>query len=363
MWRKLTLSEPSVLILDDDDKWTAIHEQWLTQAGLKCYATQNAEEAIDIGINYPSIKFALIDEILFIPPIPQNESEAELQDWQGSDVIKEIIKKRADIKVVIITSAPIRKSKKTNGNGGFLIDVLIREESRLRRQSGVIDLIHKQEIDENPDLIYGYLIKQIQHSQKQAATKEVRPKVLLGIGLSQDTLEKNEKLYHHNYWMESLENPISLRDFVRESQDSECSFPEVVTKVLPELQKAATEKIIFIQTPISKKLDPCFGIKANSQSFQIIEFLAQQTEQGKDVMIHEGDYQYSQRAKRKMKEPAPKSSSLKVAIHRLSKYLEQLNVGPGNKLFTFEQGGYRPSFETGIVLYFSDLIKYHHRQT
>jgi hypothetical protein len=46
-----------------------------------------------------SIKFALIDEILFVPPVPIDGNQRELQRWQGSGVIDEINNLRRDIQL------------------------------------------------------------------------------------------------------------------------------------------------------------------------------------------------------------------------------------------------------------------------
>lgn len=62
------MADLSTLILDDDELWLTQHERRLTQAGFKCRSTQLAKEVIDIVKTDPSIKFALIDEILFVTP-------------------------------------------------------------------------------------------------------------------------------------------------------------------------------------------------------------------------------------------------------------------------------------------------------
>lgn len=64
------MSNSSILILDDDERWVALHERRLRGAGLECRSTLSADEAIKIIQSDKSIEFALIDEILYVPPIP-----------------------------------------------------------------------------------------------------------------------------------------------------------------------------------------------------------------------------------------------------------------------------------------------------
>ncbi len=86
--------------------WLARHERRLSQAGFKCRSTQLAKEAIEIGKTDFSVKFALIDEILYVPPLPVDKTQCELQRWQGSGVIREIAALRSDIQFIVVTSAP-----------------------------------------------------------------------------------------------------------------------------------------------------------------------------------------------------------------------------------------------------------------
>jgi hypothetical protein len=109
---------------------------------------------IAFGKSQTSIKFALIDEILFVPPVPSDISQAELQRWQGSGVIREITNLRRDIQFIIVTSAPQLRS---HGD----LQLFTRETSKLRRQTNVIDIIHKQDIEADPDREYRWLIEDI----------------------------------------------------------------------------------------------------------------------------------------------------------------------------------------------------------
>jgi hypothetical protein len=76
------MSNHPVLILDDDERWLALHERRLKNAGINYYGTQHSTTAIEFA-KKNDIKIALIDEVLFVPPV-FNEQEGELQHWQGS---------------------------------------------------------------------------------------------------------------------------------------------------------------------------------------------------------------------------------------------------------------------------------------
>ncbi|MEL6779878.1 MAG: TIR domain-containing protein [Cyanobacteria bacterium J06597_16] len=141
---------PTVLILDDDKLWLSRHKKQLNEAGFKTYATERSKDAIKTLKTDPSIKFALIDEILYVPPLPPNEEDRELQSTQGLGVVREINEQDLDVRVIIVTSAPYSR-----GDGTRLFR---RETAALRRHAGVIDVIHKIDISENPEESYHWLI-------------------------------------------------------------------------------------------------------------------------------------------------------------------------------------------------------------
>jgi hypothetical protein len=351
------MADPAVLVLDDEEMWLAFHERRLTQAGLSFRSTQLAKEAIDIAKAFLSIKFALIDEILFVPPVP-------VQRWQGSGVIREIMSHRADIQFIVVTSAPQIKSEGNN-------QVFRQETAKLRRQRGVIDIIHKQDIEEDAEGTYGWLMDLLKRPQFAVSAEALKPRVLIGIGVPAEILEGAR---HKR-----------LRTCLKDLGSSEFEVDAAVEKFLAKLP--AIEKTLFIETPGSKKFDRCTQIKPNSQTFQILELLAQRSEQRIEVIIREQDYQYSPRRSSGGIDPSSKldqqsvqdfafgygedgrrrlqsgvqiegqseqNSRLKVAIHRLSQQLDKLNIGPARHLFSFEQNGYRPTFDIGIVLYRTD---------
>lgn len=142
---------PTVLILEDDELWLSQHERRLREGGFKCHATQYAEEAIRIAKMDSSVKFALIDEILFVPPIPIETQHRQLQRWQGSGVIREAMLLRPDLKFIFVTSAPEQRSEGKS-------QLFRREVNRLKSLPGVIGVVHQQDIQENPGTIYNRLI-------------------------------------------------------------------------------------------------------------------------------------------------------------------------------------------------------------
>ncbi len=360
------MTQTSILILDDDEKWLALHERRLTQADLSYFATQEAGKAIDWGKSKEAIKFALIDEILYVPPIPLNEEEGELQRWQGSGVIREITNLRSDIQFIVVTSAPQKRS-----DGDNLL--FSKETAKLRRQRGVIDVVHKHNIDMDPDAEYEWILELIERSSSPSTSDNIKPRVLVGLGFDKETFAAMQEQTGRK---KSSRLPLSVMFKSYEVYDVSGKI-----KTIGNLLQRATEKRIFIEAPGSKKLDRT-RISSTSQSFQILEFLATRSELGKDILIREKDYDYQPRqsshddidtsvdphsiqdfafdygeGKKQLRsgvqiESRKRSTSrLKTAIHRLKKSLATANVGAPKTLFTAEHGAYRPSFEIGIILY------------
>lgn len=389
------MTKPTVLILDDDELWLARHERRLTIAGFKCRSTLLAKEAINWGKSDSSIKFALIDEILYVPPIPFDEKQRELQRWQGSGVIREITQLRSDIQFIVVTSAPQLLSK--NDNKSFS-----RETARLRRQRGVIDVIHKQDIEYDPDSEYQWLLQYFDQPLLTVDHPSIMPRVLIGLGFSQTEYEA---------MMEQIKrkksNYIPLSAF-REKGN--------IRRILTGFLQGAKEKCVFIETPGSKKLDRT-EIKSNTQSFKILELLAKKSELQEDIIISQNEYKYSPRSSRshdialnfsknlvndvfsdnsddlnlaeqekmnfqaeqdfafeykdgtkglrtgvqlEMRSSIATSSPLKVEIKRLKEKLARVNVASPQTLFTTEQGSYRPNFKLGIILYQVKITKRRH---
>jgi hypothetical protein len=357
------MPKPSILILDDDEMWLARHERRLTQAGFRCFATQKAKEAIDLGKSESSIKFALVDEILFVPPVPIDETQRELQRWQGSGVIREITNLRRDLQFIVITSAPQLRSQGE-------LPLFTRETSKLRRQTNVIDVMHKQDIDANPDHEYHWLINDIL-SQPIASTAEYQnlmPRVLFGLGFDPTIFAAMAEQIDRQ-----RTSHLPLAPFLKKLTSPARFIQELITK--------SPTQTIFIEAPGSKNLDPNTSIKSGSQSSQIIQILACQAALEQPLLIREQDYKYDPRTVKQaidadldtqpiqdfayeydgdrqrlssgvQIEHAPKESSrLKTAIHRLKQDLAKANVAAPNTLFRTEQGGYVPNFDLGIIIY------------
>lgn len=390
----------SVLIVDDDEMWLALHERRLRNAGIECRSTQWGKEAIEIALTDTSIKFALVDEILFVPPIPQNEEKRVLQQFQGTGVVRRINDRRPDIKIVMVTSAPQLRS------GGDNI-IFRKETAALRRTAGVIDLVHKDDIEKDPEGEYKWLIEGLLRPATQAVTDiDVKPRVLIGLGFDRETYAPMAESIAESLGKKPQMKWLRISPLLRIGEGA-----------IDKLFERADEKKVFVEMPASKRLDPS-GIKADSSAFSILFFLAKQAETGKEVLIREGDYQYAPRnsvrthraytnrpahaaqapagetktifedeltssipdldkyvnqdfvseydadGRRRLRDgvqiegsPEKKNSPLKTAISRLKRTLASLNVGRAHKLFNFEGGGYRPGFRVGIIIYTTDLTK------
>jgi DNA-binding response OmpR family regulator len=374
------MTDFSVLILDDDEMWLARHERRLTHARINCRSTQLGKDAIKIARTDPSIKYALIDEILYVPPVPVEEANRELQQYLGVGVIRKINAYRPDVQFIMVTAAPQLRSGGDNR-------LLTQETSKLRRQHGVIDIIHKQDIENNPAREYGWLIDLLRKPQPSKTGQVVAQQVLIGLGFDKKIyiaiaeLSKNPKA-----------NWLPLKAL---------SAQKGHERALDQCMKSANEKSVFIEMSGSKKIDRCDSIRPNSQGFNILMLLAERAEKHEDVVISEDDYKCFRKYKprrtlndteampdvdsdiakdcsEKIAKDFPKmiakdflyegvsfersqrrKSTIRVAIHRLSQKLAGLNLGPSRHIFQdFEQGRYRPSFKISIVLYPIDLLKH-----
>jgi CheY-like chemotaxis protein len=353
----------TVLILDDDEGWLARHERRLVQAGITCRSTQDGAEAIKIAKTDPLVKFALIDEILYAQAQSPEDLGQELQAYQGNGVIRQIAAQRSDIQVVVVTAAP--KIKGENNQDAFR-----RETTKLRRQRGVVDIVHKIDIEENPNSAYDWIVELLKRPPASNSAQVVKPKVLIGLGFSK---EEYEAIAEQSGV--TKKRHLSLEPLLRQGNRE---------KILQMFWDKAKEQSLFLEMPGSKSLDEVKDIKPSER--KILEFLAKQTELQAEVIIRERDYPSASRKSKKVdvaegtdldplsvKDHAyayddsngrrqlrsgiqiegrqEHSSSLKVAIHRLKQSLSQWNVGPAKHLFIHEKDGYRPQFELGIVVY------------
>ncbi|MEM7064352.1 MAG: hypothetical protein AAF572_14450 [Cyanobacteria bacterium P01_B01_bin.77] len=360
----MSLQDPTVLILDDDELWLALHERRLKQAGFDTYTTDQSKEAINALKTRHAFKFALIDEILYVPPIPVHEEDGELQSLQGTGVIREVNKYRSDIQFIIVTSA-VQKT------GGADVQTFRREMTNLRRHPGVIDIIHKLDIQEDPEDSYAWLIDLLKRSKNTTNARVVTPKILVGLGFPRE---------QHEAMAEQME--LKRRQYM---PIAPLLKKGGANKVLNSFWDLAKEKTLLLEIPGAKKPER-LSIRPNSSAFKILSFLAQQTELNKEVLICDQDYEHARRRSKPKDDSVTaeiddravrafaygydskhgrvglnagvqieggiqKNSPLKVAIHRLSKQLQEMNVGPSKKLFDFDGRGYKPTFDLGIVTF------------
>lgn len=362
------MAEANILILDDEEKWLYRHRGHLEDAGFSCYATKLATEAIKIAKTDSTIKFAIIDEILYVPPIPINPRERELQRWQGHGVVREITAQRLDIQIIVVTSAPQLSSEESeDSNKAFR-----HKTKELRRQKCVIDIVHKQDIEEDPEETYSWIVELLKKPRVLPGARTVKPKILIGLGFTQE-----EYMAMAEQINMGRKKRLPMAPFFKLGGDP----------VLNSFVERAKEKTVWVEIPGMKTPERVSGIKDGSSAYQILEKLALQSERNKKVIIRERDYQYSPRKTRKTNiteapEYDPRSvrdfafeyaedgrrrtstgvqfegsveqtNRLKVAVHRLSQKLAELNLGAARQLFDYklEHKGYQPSFTLSIMVY------------
>jgi hypothetical protein len=363
---------PKVLILDDDEMWLARHERRLREAGFECHCTQLASDAIDWA-KTQLFSYALVDEILLVPPIPDDESKREMQRWQGSGVVREVVKARPNLHIILVTAAPILRSR---GDA----HIVTGETARLTRQPGVVDIIHKQDITADPDREYGWLIQSLWERFKGPTiigfSQLIMPRVVIRLDIESKIFEslsewlndradsevarRRDELSYRSFWSGGL--PL---------------LGEGVSEIIPRAQ----HKSAYIELGGSKKRVQCKGIKPGSSEFRILLTLARRADEEGVPVIFEMDYEYDLRQRhsaaarsagidkvsfgeiasgREGTNPGihivgregNRTPPLKVAISRLRKKLERLNVGPAALLFTGHQkGAYRAEFDATIVLH------------
>ncbi|MEM7064346.1 MAG: serine protease [Cyanobacteria bacterium P01_B01_bin.77] len=153
---------PKVLILEDNKYILEKHRKALEKKGFLCYPTQYADQAITLMEQDKSIGFALIDVILHDPQdisFSQNHNETtgfdcinepELQARTGDGVVREVNSKRHDVNFVFITYLPELESIRNNNQ----FHVFKAVEERLMRNRGVVDVIHRYQINTNPSEVY-----------------------------------------------------------------------------------------------------------------------------------------------------------------------------------------------------------------
>jgi CheY-like chemotaxis protein len=168
---------PKVLILEDDLTILNRHQAALERLGIVCFPTQLARQAIDLMLGDRSIRFALIDVILheidesssrFELDLTSNYliNEPEMQAYTGDGVVREINSHRSDVKYIFITSSPENRSQQSNGQ----FSAFRKEEERLRRNRGVVDFIHRYQVDGDALRIYEKVAHHIKKTYVSSST-------------------------------------------------------------------------------------------------------------------------------------------------------------------------------------------------
>ena len=144
-----------VLILEDDQTWLSQHKEYLGRAGLKVYDTQIASDAIKIFRKNKSVRFAVIDEVLYEPgtEILQNDS--------GMDVARAIHEYARDsgrkVIVYLVTNAVQEEVE-----GKILVDP---EKVNIFEEPGIIHkVIPKRLIELSQGVNYRKIIRDMKRS-------------------------------------------------------------------------------------------------------------------------------------------------------------------------------------------------------
>jgi hypothetical protein len=373
---EVNVLEPKVLILDDDPKWCALHQVRLTRNDLTCIALQDGAKAIHAALSDPAIKFALVDEVLFVP------GTEELQKYQGKDVVRKIGEQRKDISFVYVTDAPDQQS---NGNV-FARD---REDMKLNRSDGVLTVFHKRSFENALDDYYEKITQMIRRHSFPAPVKGDRPVILAGLGLDKEIWNVSKEQFEREAMSGRWGNLIEVPNWQR-----------FIGEVKPK------ERRIFVKFPTLERARECDEINSRKQSAQILFFLATRTALKDPAVINPRDYTCKTRRRKStgaeeavadleesitecdftdherdrsyemsnrdymsefepdghrkrvrsgiriVRAPDKAESRLKTAICRLAEALAKENVGPKGHLFeVVEKGGYKACFEIRLAIY------------
>jgi CheY-like chemotaxis protein len=145
-----------ILILEDEKEMRNKHVRWLEAAGFKCCPTHDGRQAIAWAKRDSAIKFALIDHILKVQPIPEGE-EGENQQFTGEGVIREINTERLDMEFIFVTFAPQEEAQRSE-NPFKLLDVAYKLKYENR---GIIDFVHRYDIERDEESVYTRIIELI----------------------------------------------------------------------------------------------------------------------------------------------------------------------------------------------------------
>lgn len=298
-----------VLVLDDDEKWLIRHRYALRAEGIECVCTQNADRAIDIATTEQSITVAVIDEILMC-------ENGEPQRLTGSDVVREILRKRAEMQFVMVSAKPIMIADERNDPR-----TVLSEESRLRR-SGVYDVFHKFLLEKSPT----------EYPRLAVTLKTLHPgplhagRVLVGFGLNRSDFEFFSNAERGRSWW---------LDVSRWSEHEKKLW--VVQRLFglrpPPLPVRQTG--VFYVGPGTRHPVGLSGLGPGG--FRFLKVLAQKAAFGEDPEIAPAEYSQTPR------------NPLKTAKHRVEKRLRLEN--PLLRFKPWQGRSYKPEFEIGTILF------------
>ncbi len=316
---------PTVLILDDQEAWLGMHERRLSGHGYACVSTQRSDEAIRLAVEHRSIQFAVIDEILLVPSVRGASHGLELQRHQGRGVVKELAKKRPDLRIAYVTEAPHARAKQEE-DASSILEKFGEEEGGLLSLPGVVRVFHKDRIDKNPDREYAALFELVdeairgQSSQSQSTERQV---VVVGYGVDPPILEQAREMQEDEAaasrdWDGSSSQQIQrergraktrpgpqswirLRDYAK-LLGKACDAPSRLNpdeiqdpdQLLRDIIDNA-DKAIFLWRPETDEVERLSSIRSGTQSFRILELLVAKAEKGEAVSVCEGEYEYRAR--------------------------------------------------------------------
>ena len=293
------MSERRVLVIDDEEHFLSYVCSQLTQRGLTCIGTTEAEEALAIAMA-EDVGVILVDEVLLRP----GSITLEKQKMQGRDLVERIHEIDPNKRFFFISSHPqqaleLRMRQVAQSNPELTADkadysriaalVLSRAQAELRTMPGVVDLIDKILIEFEPKKHFDGLADQIvgiHRSTPGEVVRSISPSLLIGFCLEDDTFGE-------------------LRKMVQ--QPTACWLP--VREVLQALSKKTADPISraeieawaarsgrgfneagFLLLPGSKRLQPCPSLRTSSLYFKILRLLAQRACDGRSIGINQADY-------------------------------------------------------------------------
>jgi len=134
IWRLWHLNRTiTILILEDTEEDRNQIENALKEH-FKVFATDNSQTALREARKNKTLKFGIIDQVLF------DKDQQSMQTFQGFDVIQGLAKERPDMKFIMLTGDIIEKAEAKNDT----ISTLAERIDKYLAYENVVDVIHKQ---------------------------------------------------------------------------------------------------------------------------------------------------------------------------------------------------------------------------